>query len=397
VSEKSSWSDLPFDLQEEFYRLSESTAQDLAKHIQDIEREISAAWPQVEFAVKPISENSRNELSIASVDGSRSPEPTKRLGGDFAVYSAGLLRLKGKNIIENRFGVGKADSVQAQKVELASLVSAKALAAEREVAVAALKDSDLVLVDGSFYGFSGEVTSVLRRRGESAQQLGEWSEAIRATLKRTAELVDSGKCIGVIKRSHTRAISGWLSVRNGKTVLKGLTDKYVLSRKLASSSHFDYSTLPGEESYLTYSMLAYNLGNGREKEPTHEALGRAAELATGRFTKAFERPFGVRVESSKLRRTQVRMYRVAPPCELEVPASVPAELVEDLLSPGNFSEATGLPHGIDMIDEYVGIPRAFTRDFVYEVEARITSLAPSSLDGVRGFFTGLNPQKEGIE
>lgn len=397
MSEKSSWSELPFDLQEEFYRLSESTAQDLAKHIQDVESEISAAWPQVEFAVKPISERSRNELTIASVDGSRSPEPTKRLGGDFAVYSAGLLRLKGKSVVENRFGVGKADSVQAQRVELANLVSAKALAAEREVAVVAMKDADLVLVDGSFYGFSGEVTSVLRRRGESAQQLGEWSEAIQVALRRTAELVDSGKCVGVIKRSHTRAISGWLSTKSGKTALKGLTDKHILARKLGPLSYFDYSALPGGESYLTYSMLAYNLANGREKEPTREALRRAAELATGRFMKAFERPFGVRVDPSKLRRVQVRTYPDAPPCELEIPASVSGGLVDDLLRPENFSVATGLPHAIDMIDEYVGIPRAFTRDFVYEVEARVASLTPSTLGGVRGFFSGLNPQKEGIE
>lgn len=397
MSEKSSWSELPFDLQEEFYRLSESTARDLAKHIEGVESEISAAWPQVEFAIKPISEKSRNELTIASVDGSRSPEPTKRLGGDFAVYSAGVLRLKGKSVVENKFGVGKADSIQAQRVELAGLVSAKALAAEREVAVAAMKDADLVLVDGSFYGFSGEVTSVLRRRGERTQQLGEWSEAIQGALRRTAELVDSGKCVGVIKRSHTRAISGWLSIKSGRTVLKGLTDKHVLARKLGPSSYFDYGALPGGKSYLTYSMLAYNLANGREREPSQEALKRAADLATGRFTKAFERPFGVRVDPSKLRRVQVRIYPDAPPCELEIPASVSDGLVDDLLRSENFSEATGLPQAIDMIDEYVGIPRAFTRDFVYEVEARVASITPSTLSGVRKFFSGLNPQKEGIE
>ena len=108
MSEKPSWSELPFDLQEEFYRLSESTAQDLARHITAIEDEISAFWPQVEFAVKPIANTESNDLTITSVDGSRSPEPTRCLGADFAVYSAGLLRLKGKDVIENRFAVGRA-------------------------------------------------------------------------------------------------------------------------------------------------------------------------------------------------------------------------------------------------------------------------------------------------
>lgn len=396
MSEKSSWSELPYDLQEEFYRLSETTAQDLAKHIEVIENEISTSWPQVEFALRPISITKGNELTIASVDGSRSPEPTRRLGADFAVYSAGLLRLKGKAVIENRFAVGKADNVKAEGVDLASLVSAKTLAAEREVAAAALKDADLVLLDGSFYGFSGEVTSVLRKRGEKAVDLGDWSEAIQRALKRTLELVDSGKCVGIIKRSHTRAIPGWLSMRNGKTTLKGLTDKHILNRKLAAPLYFDYGAF-ADESYLTYSMLAYNLANGRERDPTKEALGRAAELASGRFTKAFGRPFGARVDPSKLKRVQARIYSDAPPCELEIPTSVPSDVIENLLSPENFSEATGLPHAIDMIDEYVGIPRAFTRDFIYEVEARVASLTPSTLGGVRCFFSGLNPQKEGIE
>ena len=105
----------------------------------------------------------------------------------------------------------------------------------------------------------------------------------------------------------------------------------------------------------------------------------------------------MRVDPSKLRRIQARLFADAPPCELEVPTSVRSGLVNELLTSENFSEATGLPHAIDMIDEYVGIPRAFTRDFVYEVEARTASLTPSTLSGVRGFFSDLNPQKEGIE
>jgi hypothetical protein len=42
-----------------------------------------------------------------------------------------------------------------------------------------------------------------------------------------------------------------------------------------------------------------------------------------------------------------------------------------LLDPGNFSEVTNLPHAIDMIEEHVGIPRVFTRDFIHEVELEL--------------------------
>jgi hypothetical protein len=398
LSEKSSWSDLPFDLQEEFYRLSETTAEELAKRIESIESEISASWPQVEFAVKPIAESKSEGLTIASVDGSRSPNPTRRLGGDFAVYSAGLLKLRGKGVVENRFAVGKVDSVKAQQVDLASLVSAKTTAAERTVAVAALDNADLVLLDGSFYGFAGEVISLLReRRRETGLQLGKWSNAIQTALAKTARLAESGKCIGVIKRSRTRAISGWLSMKNRKETLTGVIDKHILNRKLPPKSFLNYDALLKGESLLAYSMLAYNLANRREAEPTEAAFQRAKVSAASRFVKAFKNPFGVDVDSSKLKRIQARLFPDSPPCELEIPTSVPEELVSELLNRENFSEVTGLPHAIDMIDEYVGIPRAFTRDFVYEVEARVASLTPSTLGGVRGFFSGLNPQKEGIE
>ncbi len=320
-----------------------------------------------------------------------------RLGGDFAVYSAGLLRLKGKKVTENRFTVGKVDNVGPQSVDLATLTSAKSLAAEREAAITALNDADLVLLDGSFYGFAREVIRVLRDAPQVAKNLGEWSESIKLVLRRTGDLVESGKCIGIVKRSRTRAISGWLSMKNRRTTLAGLIDKHILNQKLPPMSIIDYDELLGGESILTYSVLAYNLANARESVPEERALERAKALTERRFSKAFEEPFGQRVDISKLKRIQARLFSEAPPCEIEVPATVPKRLVENLLTPENFSEATGLPHAIDLIDEYVGIPRAFTRDFVYEVEARVASLTPSTLGGVRGFFSGLNPQKEGVE
>jgi len=397
LAEKSSWSELPFDLQEEFYRLSETTAGDLAKHIALVENEISNYWPQVEFAVKPLANAKMNDLTITAVDGSRSPEPTRRLGADFAVYSAGLLKLKGKSVTGSRFRVGKVDSVGPQTTDLSDLLSAKSLQAEREAAVAALRDSDLVLLDGSFYAFARDVMNVLRGNPRATQRLGRWSEAISGALRSTDDLLSSGKCIGVVKRSRTRAISGWLSMKNESTIFPGLIDKHIMNRKLPEMSLFDYEILLSGESILAYSVLAYNLASTRETGPGKEAFARAKELTARRFLKAFEEPFGSRVDPSRLRRVQARLFGDAPPCELEIPTSVPPELVESLLTTENFSEATGLPYAIDMIDEHVGIPRAFTRDFVYEVEARVASLTPSTLAGVRGFFSGLNPQKEGIE
>jgi len=398
MPEKPSWAELPFDLQEQFYLLTEAAAESLAKRIQSVESELAESWPRVKFAVKAIRDSRTKEMTIASVDGSRSPMPARRLGGDFAVYSVGMLKLEGKKVVENRFAAGRVDDVRAQRVDLANLLSAKALAAEREVVVSALDGADLVLLDGSFYGYIGEVFSVLReaRLGDS-KVLGEWAEAVQATLGFTEKLVSSGKCIGVVKRSRTRAISGWLSTKSGKPSLLGLIDKHILDRMLPAESIFDYSSLLAGEMVLPYSVLGYNLATGREVEPTIDAYDRARKFTADRFTKAFQVPFGFHVEVGALKRIQARPYRDASPCELEIPDSVSGRLVDDFVSPQNFSEATGLPFAIDMIDEYVGIPRAFTTDFVHEVEARVNSLTPSNLKATRGFFTGLNPQKEGVE
>ena len=153
-------------------------------------------WPQVEFAVHSMPKSGFGDLTITAVDGSRSPKLTRRLGGDFAVYSAGILTLSEKKVVESRFVVGRVDSIGEQIVDMASIPSAKSLAAERAAAEAALDAADLVLLDGSFYGFAGEVINTMRAtRARDPKDLGEWSDALQAILRFTEELVKSGKCL----------------------------------------------------------------------------------------------------------------------------------------------------------------------------------------------------------
>mgnify|MGYP007042359332 CR=1 FL=1 len=58
------------------------------------------------------------------------------------------------------------------------------------------------------------------------------------------------------------------------------------------------------------------------------------------------------------------------------------------------NQAIGLPLPLDMIDQNVGLPRAFTREFVEEIEANL--VCDSELDkfDVQSHFARLNPQKE---
>jgi hypothetical protein len=56
--------------------------------------------------------------------------------------------------------------------------------------------------------------------------------------------------------------------------------------------------------------------------------------------------------------------------------------------------ATGLPLPLDMIDQNVGLPRGFTREFVEEIEANL--VRDSALDkfDLQNHFAYLNPQKQ---
>jgi hypothetical protein len=56
--------------------------------------------------------------------------------------------------------------------------------------------------------------------------------------------------------------------------------------------------------------------------------------------------------------------------------------------------ATGLPLPLDMIDQNVGLPQGFTREFIEEIEANL--VRDSALDkfDLQHHFAYLNPQKQ---
>jgi hypothetical protein len=79
---------------------------------------------------------------------------------------------------------------------------------ERKLALEALQRAELVIVDGSFFGFLYQAMQMQRGGlyGEADQKL------VHEVYSDTVELLKSGKAVGVIKRSHTRAIGGYLAL-----------------------------------------------------------------------------------------------------------------------------------------------------------------------------------------
>jgi poly(3-hydroxyalkanoate) synthetase len=57
------------------------------------------------------------------------------------------------------------------------------------------------------------------------------------------------------------------------------------------------------------------------------------------------------------------------------------------------NSATGLPLPLDMIDQNVGLPRGFTREFVDEIEANLVRDSELDKFDLQNHFAHLNPQK----
>ncbi|TRO53612.1 hypothetical protein E2P61_00745 [Candidatus Bathyarchaeota archaeon] len=58
------------------------------------------------------------------------------------------------------------------------------------------------------------------------------------------------------------------------------------------------------------------------------------------------------------------------------------------------NKATGLPIQLDLTDQDITIPAGFTRDFVEEIEARLTKDSELDMYEIENHFGSLNPQKE---
>ena len=87
---------------------------------------------------------------------------------------------------------------------------------ERDLALKCMEkyDVDLMILDGSFYGFRARCSEIKEKEffGLGSRIVG-W-ELGREVYEKSKRLLANGKAIGVIKRIRTAAIDGWLLSRN---------------------------------------------------------------------------------------------------------------------------------------------------------------------------------------
>jgi len=381
------WVTLPLDLQHRFFELAEREANNTLKAIQDLSVKLKELKNLITPHIKKLEASSKI-VTTAAVDGSRSPRLSERLGVRYGVFATGIVYLEGVKKKDEKFEVGSFKRKQALSQDKSRyFFDLLSTYAERKLALEALDKCDLLILDGSFYSF---LYPVLRMK--KVGLYGEEEERLtKETFEITEKLRRSEKTIGVIKRSHTRVIGGYMSLKDRENSLVTIIDKLILSTFMPERTIFYYEDLIGDVPVQVYTQLAQFAitKNWPEENPLKEAENKVFA--------PFEALKLQRDGVKEMRRLQVKAYDHLPPCEVEYPSSVSIKKIHEWLGQKDFfNEATNLPIALDLVDNLVGIPSKFIDEFVSEVEGRILdaiSLKKEEYEIVRLYFTLLNPQK----
>ncbi|MEM2989959.1 MAG: DNA double-strand break repair nuclease NurA [Halobacteria archaeon] len=379
------WLMLPHDLQIGFFEEAEKESIDLASRIEDISKVLRDATHLLKPFVKNLSDN--EELYVVSaVDGSRSPQLSERLGVRYGVFSVGIKIIKGLESKEEILKAGVFKRKQAFSQDLSRhFFEVLVTYHERKLALEALKKSDLVLIDGSFYGFLFHAL-----RTKTPEESETLKKIVQETFKLSEELINSGKVIAIVKRSPSRAIGGYFAFINKRdNPYTTLLDKFILSFVMPRKTIFYYDDLLGTERHIIfYNSIASMIRR-------YDSMDTVIEKAHENIISPFMRLELPEDALNILARAQVRAFDGVPTCEIEYPRHISKENLERWLAqPNFFNEGTGLPLVLDLVDNLISIPSRFTNEFVNEIEARtLEKLGGSDPDILKLYFSYLNPQK----
>ncbi|MEM1583572.1 MAG: DNA double-strand break repair nuclease NurA [Nitrososphaerota archaeon] len=421
----SAMSKLPFKLQVDLYEHARQAASRVFKEI-EIEREkLSRVNNLLKFRDIPEVLSSK-DLRVGAVDGSSSPTFSDRLGYRIGVYAACYIVFDGNEIISDKddetmeagyMMVNQVGDIEQTRKILTLLMTVK----EREKALRCIEkyDVDILLIDGSFYGFRTRCSEIkkldLAEIGISEYKTG-W-ELINHVLKSTRKLVKSGKAVGVIKRLRSCAIDGWiLSKTWSKKSIVNRNDRSVLRSLMPCGKYFDYRDIHEDEwTYLHYSNLVtwYKelVRNHiiREDCTPEDNVKRAFEYVHSKLKTQIATdltpPNSHNEPKSKVGedlvkeitsrpRIHARLSRYAAPICLELGEGVDLDIVLSY-SLKNVNVVTGIPFPIDLVDEQVSLEKEIAREFAEEIETRLLLESEISSEEVEARLEPLNPQKGG--
>ncbi|MCX8171763.1 MAG: DNA double-strand break repair nuclease NurA [Candidatus Bathyarchaeota archaeon] len=380
------WIKLPIDLQHGFFRLAEKEAEVLSNIVNSINSILKVLEVEVSPHLHSFPDQVKKSI-VAAVDSSRSPRLSERLGMRYGVYATGAVYLRGAERLCEKFEPGAFRCRQALSRDSSKILfDLETLLCERRVALEALDHCDILFIDGSFYSFVYQALDLEK----SGRFEGEERNLVNEIFDISERLRESGKVLGVIKRSRSRVLGGFMFKEYGNKEFVNLLDKHALSLIMPEKSFFEYRDIIGEKTVLLYTRIAYLVSMGQFGED----LQKLQKMAERGVYEPFEKLDLPKDGFNKMRRAQVRFSGEAPPCEIEYPSNI--DIREVLSEEGLFSEDTNLPVALDLVDSLVNISSKFTEEFVSEIEGRVIEKMVRdgrSLKSIRTFFTFLNPQK----
>lgn len=389
------WLKLPVKLQHQFFEHAAAEAERTKRLLVEQRKKLDEIRKLLSF--KPIPEDdSWKNWRIAVVDGSESPVMSECVGGRFGTYSAGYHIFHGMELAEEEYFSGFMTDAQVGNHEASQKVlELLTTELEQEAALQCLKkDADLVIIDGSFFGFRARCR-IIANKDITVPSLRKGSDLVKHLIEMSQELLDSGKVVGVVKRIETAAIDGWTILKSGNANLAlSRNDKDILSSLMKPGEWFSYEEHFGSHDAFNYlSRLAWAFGRfyttegGRSLESIYEACKGDAE-------RNIRRDLGC--EPDQILRTTrhfVRCSYPAPSFAIEVHPRMPIGPVMAFCQ-SSCNAATGLPLPLDLIDQDVGIPRGFTQEFVEEIEATLAKDSDLDKFELETRFSSLNPQKQ---
>jgi len=386
------WSRIPVPLQHQFFSHARKEALACKRKLTEQGEKLQRFRKHLKFQKVPDGDQWKN-WRIACVDGSYSPAISERTGARYGVYCAGYMIFEDGEIKEEKYRSGTLTQDQIRDPEITRkiliLLDTKL---EREIALHCLENLgvDLLLIDGSFFGFRAGMHQFRKEETklEEFERVGDLVDYVRDL---SIKLMKSGNTAGIIKRVRTTAFDGWLAYNNGsESSCIGRNDKAILASLMPQNHWFAYEWLLGNiDAFLFFTRFRYYF-----RQIGFRSIDHVFEKSKKEVRSAIERNLNCDAEEVlKLSRYYIRCSETTPPFCFETHKEAD---VKPLLAyfQANHNPVTGLPFPIDLIDENVSLPRGFTKEFVEEVEALlIQDKALDKLD-LSNYFMYLNPQKE---
>ena len=387
------WVKIPAKMQNQFFELAEKQSKEIKEKLLRDKTKLESLGKILTFSKIAENDDWKN-WRIAIVDGSDSPVMSERIGGRFGTYGATYHIFQGLDLVEEEYYSGDYSDYQIGDPETSmKMLQVLTATLERQTAIDCLhKDVDLIIIDGGFFGFRPNCRKIHNTQLRNSP-FKTGLDLVKYVRDLSLKLLDSGKAIGIIKRVQSSAIDGWTIFKTGNQDLQLYrNDKEILASLLKEGQVFSYETAFQKPATFTYySRLALAYQRYADEERSMESIFKAAKADVDRNVRRDllcepERIF-------KTARHYVRCAYPAPPFCFETPINFN---LTPLLAcfKASCNKATGLPIQLDLTDQDITIPAGFTREFVEEIEARLTKDSELDMYEIENHFGSLNPQKQ---